>query len=172
MMRSSSARPADPAAGRYIPWLFVGGFLTVVAVNAIMVGFAINSFSGVATPKHYLEGLAYNRLLEATRAQQALGWRIVLTATPRAAADTDIRAVDLSVTARDALDRPLDNIELRALAVRPTRAGLDQAVTLTHGGNGTYRATIELPLPGQWDLRLIANRPDAHWQAVHRLQVP
>jgi len=172
MTLSSSARRAD-ARGRYYPWIFVGGFLAVIAVNAVMVGLALASFSGIETPRHYAQGLAYNRLIEADRAQHALGWRIELGLLPRAADPAqDARTVALEVDAADKLGRPLDNLELRALAVRPTSAGFDRELRLTPAGGGRYRATLELPLPGQWDLRLVANRADAHWQTVRRLNLP
>ena len=46
---------------RYIPWLFVGGFALVVAVNATMIWFAVGSFSGLYTQKPRDRGLHYFR---------------------------------------------------------------------------------------------------------------
>ena len=47
--------------GRYIPWLFVGGFAIVIAVNAVMIWFAVGSFSGLYSDRAREVGLHYNR---------------------------------------------------------------------------------------------------------------
>ena len=166
MTPSSSALAAEPRRGRAYPWIFVAAFLGIIAVNATMVALAVTTFSGIETPKHYLEGLAYNQLLAATRAQEALGWHVDIAAAG-AAGDLAI-----AVAARDAAGRPLEQLALEAILVRPTRSGLDRQVALVPVGPGRYRATASLPEPGLWDLRLIANRGEAHWQTVKRLMLP
>jgi len=173
MTQSSLAQTADPRRGRAYPWIFVGGMLAVVAVNAGMVALAVATFSGVDTPKPYVEGLSYNRVLQASRAQAALGWRVDLRVVPLAADPaTEARAAELFVELRDAGGRPLDDLAPHAMVTRPTSTAFDRDVALEWRGNGSYHAVLELPLPGQWDLRLIANRDDDHWQAVKRLQLP
>lgn len=172
MMLSSSARTADEQRARRYPLIYVGGFLAVIAVNAVMMTVAIATFSGVETPRHYVQGLAYNQVLAATRAQAALGLAIETRAVPLPAREgRDGGIVELQVTARDANGRPIDDLALRALAIRPTRAGFDRELVLDWAGQGIYRGTLDLPLPGVWDLRLVAQRGEAQWQAVERLQL-
>jgi nitrogen fixation protein FixH len=173
MMPSSSVRIADDSRARRYPLIFIGGFLAVIAVNTVMMTIAISTFSGIETPRHYAQGLAYNQVLAATRAQAALGWKLQIRAAPRPAmAGAEGRTVDLRVSARDADGRPIDDLNLRALAIRPTRAGVDRELTLDWAGQGTYVGTLELPLPGVWDLRLVGQRDEARWQDVQRLQLP
>ena len=171
MTQSFSAPATDPRRGRAYPWIFVAAFLGIIAVNGTMVAFAVSTFSGVETPKHYAEGLAYNQVLDAARAQAALGWRIDLHAAP-VATDGDARELELSVTAQDRTGQALDDVQVRALIVRPTRSGLDRDLPLLRVGPGRYRAAATLPQPGAWDIRLVVNRGDQHWQSVKRLSLP
>jgi nitrogen fixation protein FixH len=173
MMPSSWDPMADAIRARRYPLIFIGAFLAVIAVNAVMMTLAISTFSGVETPRHYAQGLAYNQVLAATRAQAALGWKVDVRAVPLAAAEgMDGRSIELQVVARDVDGRPIDDLALRALAIRPTRAGLDRELALEWGGQGVYRGTLDLPLPGVWDLRLVGHRGETPWQGVHRLQLP
>ena len=61
---------------RHIPWLFVGGFAVVIAVNAIMICFAVGSFSGLYTSKPRDRGLHYNAIVAEQQIRDALGWRV------------------------------------------------------------------------------------------------
>ena len=74
-MRPSSARPARPQAGHWIPWIFVAGFALVISVNFALIWLAVGSFSGLAEAHPYRAGLDYNQTLAAARAQEALGWK-------------------------------------------------------------------------------------------------
>ena len=169
----ADAPAGDVGRGRLYPWIFVAGFLAVIAVNATMATIAVRSFSGIETPRPYAQGVAYNQVLAASRDQAALGWQIEARHIPLAAAAAqDRRVVELLLSARDAAGRPLDDLAVRALAIRPTRADVDRELALAWTGQGSYRAVLELPLPGQWDLRLLADRGDAHWQSVTRLRLP
>ena len=49
--------------------------LTVVAVNAALIFFALQSWSGVVTPRAFERGLDYNRLLAAAAREDQLGWQ-------------------------------------------------------------------------------------------------
>ena len=53
----------DPTRGRWIPWVFVGGMGLVIGVNAILVWFALTTFTGVTTPRAYDRGRTYNDVL-------------------------------------------------------------------------------------------------------------
>ena len=61
---------------RWIPWAFVAFFGVVLAVNAVMIWVAFVTWPGLETTSAYQKGLAYNRTLAASQAQEALGWRV------------------------------------------------------------------------------------------------
>jgi nitrogen fixation protein FixH len=144
-------REAAPARGQWIPWLLVPFFGIVFSVNAVMVWIAITTWTGLETTGAYRLGIDYNRTLEAAKAQAALGWQVDL-ALARAAPGRAL--VELSLADREG--EAIGAAAVTAAFVRPTHAGHDRKVALPHGGEGHYRAEVELPLPGQWDVRLEA----------------
>ena len=131
-------KPALPR-DRWIPWVFVGGMLLVVAVNAVLIFFALSTFTGVTTGHAYDRGRAYNHVIEAAARQEALGWR----------ADVQLRGNSLVVTMADrggaALPGRLEGRLLRPL--EGTTQPLDFAATAT----GSFRADTGARQPGQWD---------------------
>ncbi len=176
MRRSLPARAAEPGGGRrdrWIPAVFVAGFVVILAANAALVYFALDSFSGLETEGAYRRGMTYNATLAAARAQAERGWRVALDADPLPAADGGPRrTLDLAATFADRAGWPLVDLSVRALLVRPTHAGYDLELALPHLEAGRYGAQAVLPLPGQWELRLIAARGAETWQASRRLHVP
>ena len=72
---------------------------------------------------------------------------------------------------RDRDGRPLDGLAVRAFLVRPTSAGHDRAATLEAQGEGLYRATVELPLPGEWLLTILARHAGDTWQSTRRIHL-
>ena len=163
------ARPRQP--GWWYPWIFVGGMLVVIAVNGVLITMAVSTFSGIQTEEHYRKGLAYNQALAAAEAQERRGWQMALTFTPESSADGR-RQGDLAGTFVGKDGRPLDNLEVEAVLLRPTHEGFDVAVDLDHRGGGVYGATVFLPLPGQWDAHVHAHRDGDNFQETRRLSVP
>ena len=165
-IRSRSGARED---GWWYPWIFVVGMAFVVLINGIMVYLALSTWTGLETERHYDKGLAYNENLAAARAQAELGWRVDVAYTPSPVAGD---AGELAVTVTGAGDRPLVDLNVTARLIRPTHEGFDHDVDLAHAGAGVYKGQVSIPLPGQWDARILARRPDAAVQEVKRLFVP
>lgn len=170
MMRSSAA-PADRGEGgqpprwsRLIPWMFVGGFAIVIAVNGALIYYAQSSFSGLETEHAYDRGLDYNRTLEAAAAQEKLGWRGDV-----ALAQAADGKHELAVLFADRLERPIDGLKVEAHLLRPANAGMDLDLTLHGQGNGRYAAAVALPALGQWEIRIVARDHQNSWQKSERL---
>lgn len=153
--------------GRAIPWLFAGFFGVVIAANAVMVYLAVSSFTGLQTEDHYLRGLAYNRVLEADRAQRALGWQVAVDFRP-----TGARRGRIVAEARDAAGTPLADAVVVAHLVRPAASGHDMDVILTAGPEGTHAAEVELPLPGLWELQTRIVHRSGVYRLAQRISAP
>jgi nitrogen fixation protein FixH len=164
----SAAVPAAPRQrGSWIPWLFVGFFLAIIAVNGTMVWLALESWTGLASNQAYDQGLAYNRNLEAARRQEALGWRPKLHAHVGA----DLAGVaDLALA--DALGQPLAGATVTMRLERPTDEGADLAVTMIRAGPGVYRGEFALPLAGAWNAHVTIRRGDDLFVHEQRLVLP
>lgn len=153
MIADPSHEPKPAARRSRIPWIIAGGFGVVFAVNAIMVYVAATTWPGIAVNRAYDKGLTYNRNLEAAARQEALGW----TATIETELSGTL-AGTARVTLLDATGQPLNRAVAALAFERPTHEGYDFALALTAEGNGVYSAPFSVPLPGLWDLRLIASQ--------------
>jgi nitrogen fixation protein FixH len=116
----------------------------VVLVNAVLIYFAISSFGGVTTSRAFERGVAYNRLLAAAAAEQALGWE----------ADVAYRPGGLIVMLRDADGRPIKGAAISVEAQRPLEREASVSATLDGAGEGRYVARLDPLRTGQWDVRL------------------
>jgi len=138
--------------GRIIPWLFVAGMTIVVAVNGVLVYFAVGTWSGLVIERPYERGVQYNRLIETAARQEALGWQFEIVL--QNAGDMTL----VSVRARDAAGQPLTGLSLRAAVERPVEKETHGEVALIERGAGHYAANLERLRPGQWQTRVIAER--------------
>lgn len=145
--------------------------LVVIAVNGVLVYFALGSWTGISTEDAYRKGLAYNQALAAARAQDQRGWSAEV-AFEGTAGDGERRAGRLTVAFIDREGNPLEDLRVTAALLRPTHEGYDLHVALTQQGSGVYVEDVILPLPGQWDARIEAHRRDDAFVAKYRLHVP
>ena len=153
-------------AGRWIPWLFVVGFLVVFAANGIMITLAFQSWTGLGTERPYERGIHYNDNLAAARKQHKLGWHHELKLEPQAP-----QSARLVVALTDDSQQPVFADTVTAQLFRPTHEGWDFETVLDGRGAGRYSADLEFPLSGQWDVRLVARRGADSYQARQRVLV-
>ncbi|MGO1118778.1 FixH family protein [Rhodovibrionaceae bacterium A322] len=132
---------------RWIPSMFFGMFGIIFIVNGIMVYVAFNSWTGF-TEDHYRKGLAYNKVLDATAAQEALGWQKTLDLT---SGDGVLTA---SLLVKDKQGAPLAVDKVAVEFIRPTNVGYDFADKLQAQGEGQFSGEWKMPLAGNWDLRI------------------
>jgi len=153
--------------GWWYPYIFVGGFMVVLAVNLTMAYFANSTFSGISTERPYEKGLAFNQTLEAARQQEALNWSVDLQVEPAAN-----HGAHVTITYKDAASKPVDGMQVKALFVRPTAKGHDREVALASVGPGAYATMQELPLAGVWDMTVLASAKDQPYSVLRRIVVP
>jgi len=137
--------------GRHVLLGMLGFFGLVIAANGAFVFLALDSWTGLATDSPYERGIAYNKVLRDAEQQRALGWRGRVAF--EAAAGDRVRLVADFVDRRGA---PVEDLQVSATLRRPTQDGYDQSLSLTREAPGRYAALVDLPLPGQWDVRVEA----------------
>lgn len=144
----------------WIPWVFVGGMLLVVAVNAVLIFASVSTFTGVTVGKAYDKGRAYNHVLAEAARQDALGWR------PEVAMEDGV----LRVAVRDAEGRPVAG-RLEGVLRRPVE-GAEIALAASAVAPGTWLAEVP-PRAGQWETRLRVTAEDGrHLDIRQRVIVP
>jgi nitrogen fixation protein FixH len=134
--------------GWHVLAALVGFFLTVTAVDVIMITKAVSTFSG-DTADAYRKGLAYNQTLEEEAIQDKLGWhesRSFDSATGR-----------LSISVTDENKTPVDGLYLQADIGRAATDIFDRSIALRPLGNGTYGAEIAGLTEGAWTLSVNAS---------------
>jgi nitrogen fixation protein FixH len=141
----------DEIRGRHVLIMMLAFFGVIVAVDLVFAYLAISTFTGLDTENAYLKGLRYNETLQAAEAQQDLGWTVKLD--HRAVDDSRVR---VSVAIESRAKRPVEGLDVTALWRRPTHDGHDRSLDLRPMGQGRYEAEIEIPLRGQWNLRIEA----------------
>ncbi|MBI1209060.1 MAG: hypothetical protein GC191_17445 [Azospirillum sp.] len=160
---SATPRPAR-VAGWYIPWLYAASLALVVAVNGVMIHFALSTWTGLTTQHAYDEGNANDRALAGAHAQVQRAWRVGFDFVPVGALGGEVTA---NLADRDG--HPIHGAVVTGRFIRPTVGGQDVTVTLIERADGRYAAPVQLPLAGIWDLRIVARGAGADWQAVRRV---
>jgi nitrogen fixation protein FixH len=152
----------DPKRGRWIPWAFVGGMLIVVAVNAVLVFYALTTFEGVTVPRSYERGRNYNHVIEEAARQDALGWarQAKLQGGHLVVLVTDAQGAGVPGSFRARLERPLSRESV------PVALGMTQP--------GRYMAELPAGIgAGQWELRALLTGPGgARLEIRERLLLP
>ncbi|MGE5145865.1 MAG: FixH family protein [Candidatus Eiseniibacteriota bacterium] len=163
-------RDAEPARrSRWIPWIFVAFFAVVFTANGLLIAFALESWTGFDGADAYRRGVHYNRALAAAAHQNSLGWHSEL-----AFADKGGKAGRIEFVLTDRRNVPVRRADVKAMIVRPTAAGHDFTEPLHESAPGRYAATVAFPLPGQWEVRVLAQSHDAEndrFAAVARIMV-
>lgn len=171
-MKPFSAAPALEPVHRkstWIPAIFVLVFLVVAAVNAVLIVTAVRSFSGLETGGAYERGLTYNQTLAAAARNEQMGWQAKIKITSLDQPATDPARRQLAVQILDHGNMPIPGLTVEAVLVRPTNAGLDEALPMRATGNGIYRADFQPTAFGSWELRLLAKKGAESWQHSERI---
>lgn len=161
----TSLPPSDLSRrSRWIPWVFVGGFLTVLIPNGFLLYYSTRQPVALVVDKPYERGIAYNKLLAAAREQAKLGWHAQATVSGfEAAAGTG--RIEITVT-DDA--GPLAASVVQLTLSRPLEGDSLPVLTLPVEG-GIAQASLTGLRPGQWSARMVVHRGEEHAVLEQRL---
>lgn len=128
-----------------------------------MIWYALSTWSGLVSDSAYAEGLGFDRVLAASRAEAALGWKGTIAYDP---------AGRIVFHLLDAKGRPLPRMGVSMVMLRPTREGFDRSASLRETSPGEYEVGLRPPLPGVWDVRVIvAAQGQTRFHAEQRILV-
>jgi nitrogen fixation protein FixH len=128
-------------------------------VGTIAVGMRI--FDGIVVENPYDAGLAWDETL---RNKAALGWDLRLR--------NDVFKFgrnELSLEALDRNGRQLDNAVVSVTTSRPSTRAYDKTYQAVRTPDGKFRASIDLPLFGSWDLKVEVGRDKDHCSFNNRI---
>jgi nitrogen fixation protein FixH len=145
----TEGRFANGIEGRHVLLSLIAFFGVMVAANAALVYYAVQTFSGGDRPDPYRSGLNYNATIAADERQAALGWQAEL--------DHDASGRRLTLRLVDADKRPVSGLKFDATLTRPATDKDDRAADFKEVDAGLYAADAALA-PGAWVLSLSTRR--------------
>lgn len=128
--------------GWHVLVAMMGFFGIVIAVNAVFLTLAVQSFPGEDVRKSYLQGLTYNQVIDDRRRQADLGWQ--------AAANLVDNRVLIRVTHND--DTPVSGLQLTGKLRHPANKDLDHELVFNEVRGGVYAALTDGIEAGYWTL--------------------
>ena len=141
-------------AGRLVPALLGVLALVVLGANGTLVYLATSDPSFAVEEDYYQKALDW----DAKRAQDAhnaeLGWTLELALGGRTAEGR----VTVTVSLRDAAERPIEDARVRLAAFHNARAAHVLRAELDHAAGASYAAALPLVRPGLWEFRIEAER--------------
>lgn len=160
MTRGTPTPPANPWYREPWPWFLMAGPAVVIVAALATAWIAISSNDGLVTEDYYKKGLAVNQTL----ARNELATRLGLEVRARFTAE----GVDLGLKSIGGADFVQPKSLILSLS-HPTRAGLDQTVTMPLE-NGRYAAQLRLPTAGHW---LVIVEDEARtWRLMGNVMLP
>lgn len=154
-----SATSPTRSLWRHFPWIICGAVGVVVAVNAVMITAAVNTFPGKLGRNGFDLSNQYNAVIAAQERNEALGWQL----------DANWSKAGISVALKDRAGIALEGARVTAELRRPLGPPQDQVLSLQPTGAGIYAAATPDHLGGQWDLMLTVQRGDDRFTATRRL---
>ncbi|MBV9835395.1 MAG: FixH family protein [Alphaproteobacteria bacterium] len=145
-----------------IPWLFPMGLALVVAVNMVLLLFALRSAPGLVTTNAYERGRSYDAEIERSEAQDALGWTL------------DVRhdAGRIAIRLADAQGGEIPGLVISAIADRPVGRLAPLDVSLSAAGPARYAGAFRPEARGAWDITVTARDGAGHeFRATRRVVV-
>jgi len=111
-------------------------------IGTIIVG--TRSFEGIVVEKPYEAGLAWDE----TRQRKAkLGWTVTVQGAP-----LRIGGNELLISAYDRNRSPIADADVTITLSRPATRAYDKQYQTVRQADGRYRAAVDLPLYGNWDV--------------------
>ncbi|MEM7766148.1 MAG: FixH family protein [Pseudomonadota bacterium] len=128
---------------------FAGFFGLMFAVNAVFLYKAISSFPGEDTPKSYVQGIAYNSVLDQRAEQATTGWTAAF-----GIADHEAQFV-----LREPSGKGLSGYDVVATFKHPASVREDVVLALKGAGRGRYAAEADALSPGRWEVDITVHDP-------------
>ena len=145
--------PQQTTERRFEPWptAIVIFFVVVFIANAIMIMLGRDSWPGLVSKNHYQQGLSYNKVINAQKAQDRLGWSFAIEGVSQLVAG---ESGDMVLRLSDSTGKPVRHAQVEGILFRPLGEGVDLGFLMQENAPGLYSTTLTPPLPGAWDIKI------------------
>lgn len=161
-------QPADnPLTGRKVLVMLIAFFGVVFGANAALIHYATSTFGGLESDHAFTEGIAYDRDIQASHAQDSLHWNV--DASIRRAASGSL---EVTVTQRDKSAAATDGLTAHVRFEHPANRSHDRGVVLGEAAPGVFAGSLDLD-PGRWDLVIDLQRNgETMFRSKNRVEAP
>lgn len=140
-------KPPRQITGRMVLIGFILFFGTIIAVNGVLMYFALNTWPGLVTENAYTKGLNYNDTIAASESQRLLAWEVGI------ALDNDKK---LRISIIDDNSAPVPGLKMEAVLTRPLGDHKIVFLTMHENKPGIYEGEFSAPLLGRWKVDIKA----------------
>lgn len=155
-------RAEKKSIDKFIPWMIVLFFVVFVSVDMVFLTIAVRTNTGSVSENAYEDGLHYNRALDAVERQNSEGWSHLFS----------FQDGVLRVQMKNNLSSNVPGAKVKAVFTRPVHAGEDFELVLDETDTGVYETRPEIPLPGQWNVRIYAEWQGNPYQFSQTITAP
>jgi nitrogen fixation protein FixH len=155
-----------PLTGRGVLLWLLCTFGVVFAVNGFFIARAVSTYPGEDVHNPYLQGVDYNRRLQAHAEQAAEGWRATIGAKRIGA-----NRIDIEVRVDNTEGSLPHNFSLSGLLRHPMDEERDRALKFTANGPHRFISRITGVSAGGWDIQVKANG-SVPFEASRRIWLP
>lgn len=135
--------------------------LVIVTATFGTIYIGSRTFDGVVEERPYETGLAWD---EIQKRRERLGWFAAIEY-----ADMQQGKNEIVITMTDRTRAPLEGATVDVTLSRPSTRDYDRIYPTTSLGGGRYRAMLEIPIPGLWDLKVGAIRGTDRYDTSMRM---
>lgn len=150
--------------GRHVLAALLLSFAAVVGINGYFIFAAERTYPGEDVSRPYLQGLEYNRILDARARQAALGWHAIIAGARDAQG-----AAKIVVTLADRSGAPLSGVRLNGMLRHPMNEERDRAIVFETMGSGSYVGRVAHAGAGSWDVVVTVRSGHEPFEAKRRI---
>lgn len=136
-----------------------------VTANIVVMRIANDDPSFAIEPDYYRKAVHFDSSMAQSRQNLALGWQFDARFEPI----TSAVATPITVRAKDAAAAPLTGATIMIVARFNARANDTLTTTLVETSPGEYRGVLPMGHPGEWEVRVNAERQNEHYSASTRV---
>jgi len=152
------------------PWVLglILFLITFVSANALFIYLAFKSPPNLVVEDFYERGERYEETHKQVEKEKALGWVGVIL-TPAAMRVNQQQDYEIVIHGKNSVALELESVTFNAY--RPSDARDDFSTEMEATQPGTYVAKLSFPLPGIWDVIVVAKHGEHEFLVTKRVNI-
>jgi nitrogen fixation protein FixH len=152
------------------PWVLglILFLITFLSANAVFIYLAFKSPPNLVVEDFYERGERYEETQKQIEKEKSLGWTGLIM-TPATTRVNQHQTYEVLLQGKNSARLALSSVVMNAY--RPSDARADFSETMTPSQPGMYEAEISFPLPGIWDVIVVAKHGEHEFLVTKRVNI-